>query len=185
MTTDAAAVHVLGVLTSLGIPNMLVGSFSRNFYSIPRATKDVDIVVELSSQKLLSDLSRSLGPQFVLDDQITFETITGNTRHIIRCADSPVVIELFILGNDEFQRHRFSRRREVSIPALSARVCLPTAEDVIIQKLRWGRPKDLDDAKDVLAVQAGKLDHAYLQDWCGRLGILDRYEMVLASLPDI
>lgn len=185
MTTDAAAVHVLGVLTSLGIPNMLVGSYSRNYYSIPRATKDVDIVMELTSPHVLSELARRLGPPFVLDEQISFETITGNVRHIIRCTGSPVVIELFILGDDEFQKHRFSRRKEVSIPALNARICLPTAEDVIVQKLRWGRPKDLDDVKDVLAVQAGKLNHTYIRDWCGRLGILDRYETVLASVPEI
>jgi hypothetical protein len=49
MTTDVAAVHLLGALTTLGIPNMLVGSYSRNFYAIPRATKDVDIVIELAS----------------------------------------------------------------------------------------------------------------------------------------
>lgn len=185
MTTDRAAVQVLEALTSLGIPNMLVGSYSRNYYAIPRATKDVDIVIELPSPHLLAELASCLAPQFVMEEQMTFETITGNVRHIIRCPGSAVVIELFILGDDAFQRHRFSRRKEVSIPALNARVFLPTAEDVVIQKLRWGRPKDLDDVVDVLSVQAGNIDHAHIQDWCQRLGILDRYQAIMASVPEI
>jgi hypothetical protein len=41
---------------------------------------------------------------------------------------------------------------------------LPTAEDVVVQKLRWGRPKDLEDARDVLAVQGTEsLDMAYIE----------------------
>lgn len=34
---------------------------------------------------------------------------------------------------------------------LNREVFLPTAEDVIVQKLRWGRPKDLEGARGVLA----------------------------------
>lgn len=185
MTTDAAASRIIQALDSLGIPNMLVGSYSRNYYAIPRSTKDVDIVVELSSMTLLNDLSRLIAPDFFIDDQITFETITGNVRHIIRAHKSPVVIELFMLGDDEFQKHRFANRRRVDIPALNVQVSLPSAEDVVIQKLRWARPKDLDDVVDVLAVQAGHIDHAYIQDWCRRLNIIDRYEAVLATVPDI
>lgn len=185
MTTDAAAIRILDALSALGIPHMLVGSYSRNYYSIPRSTKDVDIVIELPAQHLLDELAKRIAPEFVMEQQMTFETVTGNTRHIIRCPGSPIVVELFILANDEFQKHRFAQRKEVSIPALNARVFLPIAEDVVIQKLRWGRPKDVDDVIDVLSIQAGKIDHAYIQDWCRRLHILDRYESILADLPDI
>jgi hypothetical protein len=185
MTTDTAAVRIVEALTALGIPNMLVGSYSRNYYAIPRATKDVDIVIELPSQSLLTELARRIAPDFVMDEQITFETITGNVRHIIRCPGSPIVIELFVLGDDEFQRHRFARRREVAIPALNAKLFLPAAEDVIIQKLRWGRPKDLSDVVDVMAVQAGKLDDTYIQEWCRKLGITERYQSVRATVPEI
>ncbi len=49
---------------------------------------------------------------------------------------------------------------------IKRQVFLPTAEDVIVQKLRWGRPKDLEDARDVLAVQTpAKLDMAYIARW--------------------
>ncbi len=185
MTTDQVAARIIAALDSLRIPNMLVGSYSRNYYAIPRSTKDVDIVVELENMALLDQLSERIAPDFTLDDQITFETITGNLRYIIRTRQSPIVIELFKLGDDEFQRHRFANRRSVYIPALNAKVSLPSPEDVIIQKLRWARPKDLDDVIDVLAVQAGNLDRSYIEDWCRRLNIFDRYQAVLATVPNI
>jgi hypothetical protein len=62
-------------------------------------------------------------------------------------------------------------------------VCLPTPEDVVVQKVRWGRPKDLDDAKDVLAVQGDRLDLAYIESWCARHGTVDRLNALRAELP--
>lgn len=181
MTTNQAAVKILGALASLRVPCMLVGSYSSNFYAIPRATKDVDIVVELSSHQSLTELTGLIGPEFTLDDQVTFETITGNLRHIIRCRRSAIVVELFELKEDSYQKERFRRRREVFVPQLGISVFLPTAEDVIVQKLRWGRPKDLDDAAQVYAIQLPKLDLAYVENWCQNLNILDRYQQIVSQ----
>jgi len=41
---------------------------------------------------------------------------------------------------------------------------------VIIQKLRRRRRKDLDDVADVMAVQADRLDGAYIHGWCEHHG---------------
>lgn len=64
---------------------------------------------------------------------------------------------------------------------------LPTAEDVIIQKLRWfhraRRAKDRDDAINVLAVQAGKLDMDYIRRWCDAHGTRELLEKLLAEIP--
>ena len=61
-----------------------------------------------------------------------------------------------------------SRRREEWSGQIERQVFLPTAEDVIVQKLRWGRPKDLEDARDVLAVQTpARLDMGYITRWSG------------------
>ena len=49
MTLEEAAGRMLGALTAAGIPHMLVGGFTTNYYGIPRATKDVDIVLFVST----------------------------------------------------------------------------------------------------------------------------------------
>ena len=57
---------------------------------------------------------------------------------------------------------------------------------VVVQKLRWGRSKDLDDARDVLAVQGPEsLDMAHIEKWCGAHGTLERLRKALSEIPPL
>lgn len=92
--------------------------------------------------------------------------------------------ELFELFDDPFVLEEFSRRREVFVPLLDRSTWLPSPEDVVVQKLRWGRSKDLDDARDVLAVQGTDfLDMAYIRKWCATHGTTERLEKALSEIP--
>ena len=79
MNSEDAAIEVVEALEALAIPYMLVGSFSSNFYGIPRATHDADFVVQLQEGQI-RDLMQKLGPAFRLDPQTSFETVTGTNR---------------------------------------------------------------------------------------------------------
>jgi hypothetical protein len=93
-------------------------------------------------------------------------------------------VELFELFDDPFVLEEFSRRREVFVPLLDRSTWLPSPEDVVVQKLRWGRSKDLDDARDVLAVQGTDfLDMAYIQKWCATHGTTERLDKALSEIP--
>jgi hypothetical protein len=163
------ASRVVEALEAEGIPYMLVGALSSSVFGIPRATKDVDIVLQLLTREPLRRLEDRLAEVVKFDPQVTFETLTGSVRHILTAKTRPpFIVELFELGSDPFVIERFSRRRATWSHQLNRQVFLPTAEDVIVQKLRWGRPKDLEDARDVLAVQTpGNLDMDYIKRWCG------------------
>ncbi len=61
-----------------------------------------------------------------------------------------------------------------------------TAEDIFVQKLRWGRPKDLDDAKAILAIEGTEsLDMTYIENWCTTHKTTDRLQAALAGIPKI
>ena len=60
-----------------------------------------------------------------------------------------------------------------------------TAEDVIIMKLRWFRRKDQPDLLNVMTVQRGKLDWAYIESWCRQHGSLARMEAIRKDVKDI
>ena len=47
MTDEEAVIGIIGGLTALAIPFMVVGSFSATYYSLPRLTKDADLVIDL------------------------------------------------------------------------------------------------------------------------------------------
>ena len=160
--------RVVDALEGERIPYMVVGALSSSVFGIPRATKDVDIVLQILSSDSFRRLEANLAEVVVFDRQVTFETLTGSRRHILKAITKPpFVVELFELGDDPFVIERFSRRKPAWSGQLKREVCLPTAEDVIVQKLRWGRPKDIEDARDVLAVQTpSDLDMDYIQRWC-------------------
>lgn len=60
---------------------------------------------------------------------------------------------------------------------------MPSPEDVIIQKLRWGRPKDLIDAEAVAGVQGSGLDWKYVESWCEAHGTLPSLAQVKSAIP--
>lgn len=165
---------------------MIVGSFSSNMYGVERSTQDVDIVLQLESRSI-NDLIHALGPDFYVDPQLGFETVTMTSRFIANHLNPLFKIELFMLSDDPHDRMRFERRRTLHIAGHA--VDFPTSEDVIITKLRWSkggrRTKDIDDVKNVLAVQQGKLDLTYIRHWCAQYEILDLFEKTLASIPPL
>ena len=171
MNSDEATAAVIDALGVLRIPYMVVGSFSSNYYGTPRATHDVDFVVQLDSGSLRS-LVNHLGPSFRLDPQMSFETVTATRRYVLHVVDSPFSIELFLLSDDAHDVERFARRRLERIADRS--VFIPTAEDVIIIKLRWShsahRLKDIDDVQNVIAAQVDRIDWDYVNSWCDRHG---------------
>lgn len=180
MTGAEATVAVLDALEALGIPYLVVGSFASNFYGVARATQDADLVVHLG-QVPIAQLSGRLGAAFHLDPQLSFETMTGTTRHMVEAVGTAFRIELFDLSDDAHDQERFRRRRRLRL--LGREVWLPTVEDVIVTKLRWARPKDRDDVRNVMAVQAGRIDWDYVIAWANLHGSRALLDEVRASVP--
>ena len=77
---------------------------------------------------------------------------------------------------------------ELQIPfitALQRDVWLPTAEDVLIQKLRWQRSKDLDDVKAIIAVSGETLDWDYIGHWATQHETQELLRQVRAAIPNL
>lgn len=180
MTLDDAVVQVVEGFNSARIPFMLVGSFSSNFYGVPRATRDLDIVVE-SSAALTHAFVSGLGPDFAIVKQPTFETNTGTQRQELTIKGTIFTVEIFVLSADSHDQERFRRRRKVSVSGHD--FFFPTPEDVIIWKLRWGRPKDREDVRSVIGVQQDQLDWPYIESWCARHGTRPALNELRQSLP--
>ena len=119
-------------------------------------------------------------------EQVQFDTLTWGKRHIGSTKCSPYLkVELFELFDDPFVMEQFRRRRHMLVPTLKVETYVPTAEDVIVQKLRWARDKDLSDALDVLIVQEPKnLDMDYVRHWCCEHGSESRLGDALAKIPE-
>jgi len=181
MTTHDVMLLVTDALNRERIPAMLVGSFSSNYYGIPRSTEDVDFVIQIESS-LTADFARVLGDQFEAEPQLSFETNTGTHRQEFGVKGTEFKVELFKLSDDPFDQQRFKNRQRVLVAGRE--LYFPRAEDVIVMKLRWGRSKDLDDVRDVMHVQRGKLDWNYIEGWCRQHGSLDRLQRLRSGMGE-
>ncbi len=188
MNLEDAVLAVLAGLNRLAVPYMLVGSFSSNTYGIPRATQDADFVVQVEAEGVRR-IVEQLGPPFRLEPQVTFETITATTRYAVEVTGTAFTIEFFLLSDDPHDKQRFVRRQEVELPGHRAAATMPTAEDVVITKLRWfksaRRAKDFDDVRGIIAVRGDRLDWNYLHHWSDLHGTRELLEQALASIPPV
>ncbi len=188
MTVEALAGLVIDSCEQNDAEYMLTGSFAYGVYAIPRSTKDVDVVISLSKPKIIADVISYLetkGVEFIA--QVQFDTLTWGQRHIGKLIDNPQLqVELFELFDDEFVTAQFERKVKLSAQILGRDLWVPQAEDIVIQKIRWGREKDLGDVIDILAVQEPEnLDMEYIRQWAEIHGSISRLEDALAAIEGI
>ncbi len=137
-----------------------------------------------------SELWSGSWPDFIFDPKPSFETVTGTFRDKARAAGLPFEIEIFHLSGDAHDQSRFSRRVRVLDELIGREVWLPSAEDVIVTKLRWAerakRGKDYEDVRDVTAVQGdAALDWNYIHRWTAEHGTRTLLDQIRASIPPI
>jgi hypothetical protein len=182
VTSEEMIVTVVDALKAVDVPFMVVGSLAANFYGIPRSTRDADFVIQIPPP--FAALSERFGPDLRLAPQASFEGVTGTIRHRIEARGTPFTVELFELSDDPHDVLRFARRRHVRL--FGRDVFVATAEDTLITKLRWavqpGREKDVDDTRNVIAVQSDHLDWTYIQRWCSEHGTSMLLESIRRSV---
>lgn len=185
MNSDELTAAVVDALEALKIDYMLVGAYSSNAYEIVRSTHDADFVVVLQPGQL-RDLADRLGSEFSLDRQIQMEGITGSFRNLITHLPSHFGIELFRLNTkDEHHEERFRRRCRRPIEEIQREAWIPSVEDVVIQKLRWQRRKDLDDVVNVLSVSGPIIDWQYVRSWTSKHGTDSLLDELLKEIPPL
>jgi len=182
---EGALVQLAGVLESGGIPYAVIGGMANAVWGVPRATLDVDATVWIGEEdpaRYIGVLSAAFAvrPQ----DPVAF---VRETRVLPLETRDGVRIDL-VFGLIPFEEDAVRRAVPRAVAGATVRFC--TAEDLILMKLVSERPKDLDDARGILAVQAGRIDRAYLDprvdelaDLLARPGIREAYVAALSRRP--
>jgi hypothetical protein len=160
------------------IAYMVTGSIATNFYTVPRMTRDIDIVVELSEE----DLSRFI-PLFEADYYLDPETVREavKNRGMFNLIQNEYVIKIdFVVRKDSpYRRREFARRKKVSLDAQD--LYLVAAEDLILSKLVWAKDSrselQLSDVRNLLK-SVKRLNRRYLGRWAKELGVESLYREV-------
>lgn len=167
-------------LAKARISYMVTGSMAGNFYTVPRTTRDIDIVIELSSLdvgKFVTLFER----EFYLEPQTIRDAVSH--RRMFNLIDNQYIVKVdFVVRKDEpYRLMEFSRRRRIILDEQSIYIVAP--EDLILSKLCWAKDSEsalqLDDVRNLLR-SVRKLDRRYLARWAKSLGIEMLYRKVAA-----
>jgi hypothetical protein len=171
-------------LESLGINYYIGGSLVSSLLGESRYSEDLDLVIEVAPYQS-SDLIQALENEFYISEIAVEDALYGRCTsfNIISLASSEK-IDLFIARTDPFSRSKMARRIKYSLSNRTS-VWLCSAEDIILQKLLWGKAsrseKQWRDVLGVLKVQCETLDYSYLTDWADELGLLDSLTQALTQ----
>ncbi|MCP4628692.1 MAG: hypothetical protein GY850_35070 [bacterium] len=168
---------IANVFDRLQIPYLVGGSLASSLHGIPRATQDVDMVVDLKSQHVTL-LVKALEAAFYIDADMIDEAIQHGSSFNVIHLDTMFKIDIFVLQDDPASREEMKRRELYKVSEeFEPGLFLATAEDIILRKLYWfhlgggSSERQWNDVLGVLQVQKEKLDYSYLQRSAHQMGI--------------
>lgn len=182
MTAELGAIgRLVRWLEQLQIPYMIAGSVASSHHGRPRATNDVDIVID-PTPPALDRLVAALSEEgYYVDAQAARRAL--GTRRMFNVIDPGTAFKLDLIIRKErpFSREEFARRVRHELAGLT--VPLATAEDTVLAKLEWARDaggsdRQLEDVGGILEVSGGRLDRAYIERWAESLGVGDLWRQV-------
>ena len=184
MKSFEAVRRTLEALESLSARYVLVGALASNVYGIARSTKDMDIVIAFETGEL-AKLRTLLGSEFQFDAQLMLEVLTGSVRNEIRFLPTGFLIDLFRLSDDCHHQMLMARRVRAAITEIGLNVWIPTVEDLVVQKVRWGRRKDQDDVVNMLSFNHEQIDWKYVLHWAELHGTTPLLRQLCTEVPGL
>ena len=174
---------VVGALKEAKIPFMLTGPLAAAFYGTPRATQDIDLIIEPAPENLerLVDSLESAG--LYVDRGSAREALRNGSQFNAIDPSSGWKADLIFRKQRAFSETEFARRGTNEI--LGIEVDLPTLEDLLIAKLEWSELGDSElqrrDIRELLELAGDSLDEAYLSRWVATLGLTAAWERVRSA----
>ena len=154
----------------------LIGAWALTVWGRPRATTDVDFLVVVNEEDLRRLAGRMSRAGMVMDE--TWRKWNPMLRAIqVRLRFHGVTVDV-LRPRDAHDLQALKRRVKKRMEGRYYWVVAP--EDLILQKLKVGRPRDFEDALSVLERSARLLNHAYLRRWARRLRVLEELDYILA-----
>ncbi len=166
-------------LESAGIPYMITGSIALNFYSVPRMTRDIDLVIELSPPEV-DKFCRLFSKDFYLNREAVEEAIKKPGVFNLIHNKSIIKVDFIVRKEDEYHREEFRRRQPVTIEGTP--IFLVSPEDLILSKLLWAKAGEseiqLQDVRNLMST-VKDLDKNYLQRQSLSLGVEEQYKKAM------
>ncbi|MEN8240789.1 MAG: hypothetical protein ABFS17_02620 [Chloroflexota bacterium] len=181
---------IIAVLNNSGIEYLIGGAVAVWPWGEPRATQDIDLVINLPAEKCqilseqLHNIEIYLPPEIILENLL--DTRTDLPINAIHRA-SGFKAEMFpIRPGDQLRQTAFERRKQVDFGGQIGLVYVHSPEDLIIYKLIYfsisHQTKHIRDIGSILQVMGEKLEIRYIKAWVDKKGLQNIWEEIRRAL---
>ena len=157
-------------LETANITYMVSGSVALNTYTIPRMTRDIDIVIELQ-KKDIDLFCKIFESGFYIDPETVQEEVKRRGMFNVIDHQTGYKIDFIIRKNSEYRLLEFERRVRTNVYGFD--IWLVSIEDLILSKLVWIQElqseRQMNDIQNLL--ENDTVDHAYIHHWCQKLDL--------------
>ncbi len=172
-------------LERAGLPYAIVGSVASSVYGEPRATNDVDLLIEVARADAEKLVAAFPSETFYVPPREVIEVELGRAHggHInVIALESMVKADLYPLSVAD--ANWFAQRRALAVGERTVWFAIPEA--VIVHKLRFfregGGERHLRDIRGMLAVGGGAIDRAMIERATAELGLMAQWREVLENV---
>ncbi|MEX2231962.1 MAG: DUF6036 family nucleotidyltransferase [Cyclobacteriaceae bacterium] len=162
--------EIVTALNERKIPYMLSGSLAMSAYTIPRMTRDIDIVIDLDVNDIETFL-QIFSPNFYFHRPGIEEEIRRRGMFNVIDHRSGYKIDFVVKKNTPYRKVEFERKRQAVI--FGFETWLVSAEDLILSKLIWIQElqseKQIEDIKNLF--ENSTLDLSYIKRWIKELNL--------------
>ena len=155
---------------------MVTGSIAMNYYVVPRMTRDIDIVLELTESSV-DQAVKLFQSDFYVDRNMVREAALRKSMFNIIHNTYVIKVDFIVRKDNEYRRTEFSRRKQVEIDGQMVSIVAP--EDLILSKLEWAKDShsemQLNDVRNLIKGEY-PLDQQYIFQWVNQLGLTDIYQ---------
>jgi hypothetical protein len=161
------------------IPYMLTGSLASTFHGEPRATRDVDVIIDPAPEALAWLIDDLLMDGFYVDRDAAMTALRERSQ-FNAIGTEGIKVDFLIRKDRPFSRAEFERRQRVELLGFEGYIA--SVEDLILAKLEWAAQSDSErqvrDVAGMVAVAGDTLDRGYVTTWADRLGLAEAWRRV-------
>ncbi|MEW6738050.1 MAG: hypothetical protein AB1489_42630 [Acidobacteriota bacterium] len=183
-----AVIPVAEILDKIGIAYHIGGSFASSAYGVPRATADVDLMVDIRIEQV--DLFvKALEAAYYINEKSVRDAIIRKSSFNIIHFDTMLKIDIFIPQDSVYDKQVMQRVLSIKLGYAGKEhiFYLKSPEDVVLTKLEWYRSggevseRQWSDVIGVLRVQIKTIDFDYLRRWAIQLKLVDLLEKAITE----